>query len=706
MKGILKTVLEFLGVTAFVEEGGVKKLTEDQKQKMIQNFGEAFTTKFIADLEHESNGDGTGTATEDSAQLTELKNKLAASEQELANLRSSTSTFETDKADLMKTINEQKALITILSASDGVDPKPTHVSKGTETMDEKNDKFLFGIQQPFMAIDDAHPYNQRAYASLMEKHGIVIPFRKAASMDYESLKTDLGDYFRVRKQEQIQSFLQKLPSLETIFKVESGYQDQAVLINLFLTDDFSQAGNTGSTFENVVKGGYKFEPEILRMFDVMFAHKFTDLSKLEKTWMGYLNREGSSTMKWSFIQYILVETGKKLHNEREIRRVRGKRINPTLNVPGTALGASDGMLEFIKKQIALFKIKPFAIGEWTESNIAEYIRQATAMVPIVIRDTGTVVLYMSPDALTAYWKNLELLYGVNQDYTANIKYVKEYPNVKIETVPNMGVSKRMVWTVAGNFSLFEDQPNEMFNFSLEQQDWSLKVWSNWKESFWAYLIGKKHASAAEMPDDYSTQLIFCNDVDEPANYYVPMLADDTTPSVAQHTSIVSVANTVATAITDIDDAEINQEVRLKCGNSTNPITIAAANKFSLLTAAWNPAVGDVLILKKRSDGKFIEIDRQDATSKAIAIAADDTTPDVAAGDTFVTNANTAATAITTLDNAITGRVYTIYGAGSTNASTIANSGNFVLTAAMTLSAGKWIQLQKAANGKFYEINRG
>ena len=51
------------------------------------------------------------------------------------------------------------------------------------------------------------------------------------------------------------------------------------------------------------------------------------------------------------------------------------------------------------------------------------------------------------------------------------------------------------------------------------------------------------------------------------------------------------------------------------------------------------------------------------------------------------------------------RVYTIHGGSDTHASTIANAGNFVLTAAMTLGAGTWIQLQLAANGKFYEISR-
>lgn len=708
MRKLWATVLAFLQIQAFTEEDGVKKLTAEQKQKLSETFGEAFATKFAEDLERESKGQAEDTSNADAiagfqATIQNLTAEKTRLEQEATALKAEKATLETTAKSLRETI-------TVLSGK----PEPPAPAQGAgdqgqqdAAMDEKNDKFLFGQQFGFMAIDDAHPYNKRAYAAIMAKHGVMIPTINASSTDYSSLKTDLGEYYRIRKTDRIQSFLMKLPSIESIFPLESGYQDQAALVNMFLTDEFSQADNTvSSEFANVVKGGYKFEAEILTMYDVMFAHTFKGMKELEKNWLGYLNREGSSTMKWSFIEYILVETGKKLHNEREIRRLNGKRINPVANVPGTALGAADGLRTWLKKQLAAFKLRPFALGEWNESNISDYVRRATAMVPAVIRDSGMLRLYCSTDAVTAYHKNNEQLYGVNQDYKANIMYVKEYPNVKIVPVPNMAESKRMIWTIEGNISLFEDKPNEMYNFNLEQQDWSLKVWSNWKESVWAYMVGRKYSSLAEIPEDYSTQMIFCNDVDEPSSHFIKMTANDTTPSVALHTSLESVANSAATAITNIDDAAVGQLVRIKCGSATNAITIAASGNFSLLTAAWNPAVGDILELKKRSDGKFIEIARITASSNAIAIAADDASPDVAAGDTFITNANTAATAITTFDNAITGRVYTIFGNGSTNASTIANAGNFVLTAAMTLSAGTWIKLEKSAvNGKFYEISR-
>lgn len=718
MKQFMITVLAFLGIQAFAKDkDGKVALTEEQLTKLKGNLGEDFTEKFVAALSQDPDGNTTDdTAVQ--AMITAMNTKLQASVADTVRIESEKqqalrelTAEKTAKEKLAGIITEKDGIIATLTKKPEADPDPNPVMKNNPKnwVPSGQDTHLFGESQQFFAIDDAHGYNRRAYASIAARHGIeMFSPRAASSLDYSSLGSDLGEYYRIRKQDRVQSFLMSLPSLTAIFPLESGYQDQAVLVNMFLTDDFSQADSTslGSTFENVVKGGYKFEPETLTMYDVMFAHEFKQLKELEKSWIGYLNREGSSPMKWSFIEYILVETGKKLKNEQEQRRVRGVRKNPTANVAGTSLQASNGILKFIKIQLAAFKMQAFALGEWTPSNIAAHVKNGTKLIPEVIRDSGRLILYMSTDAFSDYHTNLETLYGLNQDYKGGIDYVKEYPSVKIVAIPGMAPSKRLIWTVEGNISLFEDKSGEMLAFNMEQQDWRLKVWSNWRESVWAYMVGRKYSSAAEMPGDYSTQMIFCNDVDEPSEFFVSMDANDTTPSVLNHTSLISVANSVGTAITGIDDCAVGQQVILKCGNATNAITIAAAGNFSLLTAAWTPAVGDKLYIKKRSDGKFIEIKREAVTSTAIALTADDTTPDVSAGTSFITVVNTVPTAISTLDNAVTGTVYTLYGGSDTNAVTMANAGNLVLTAAMTLSAGTYITLEKAANGKFYEIARG
>lgn len=713
MKRVIAMFYALLSIEAFTKgpDGNIC-FTDEQKAKLeAAGLGDDIQAKFIAAFAKDAEKETPESQVLVDTITASMQEKLTASIAEQGRLNVLLTAEKSAKEKAEAAVTEQKLIIARLQKKPEDDP-PSNLNdptmKDKPWIPKSGATHLFAVAEPFFAVDDAHPYNQRAMAAISARHGVSIaaPMHINAAIDYSSLSADLGDFYRTRKQDRIQSFLTDLPSITSVFPTESGVQDQTALVNMFLTE-FSQADNTSSTFGNVVKGSFKFEAEIITMFDVMFAHKFTDLKKLEKQWIGYLNKEGSSTMKWSFIEFIMVEVGRQLKNEQEMRWINGIRKNPIQNVSGTAMGASNGFRKFIANQIAAFKIKPFTLGEWTESNIVSNIELGTSMIPAAIRDSGRVVLYMAPAALTAYHKNLEILTGIMPTYKPGQMTVKNYDSVSIEVVPNMGVSKRLVWSIKGNIHTFEDQPNEMLNFSFQQEDWGLKVWSNWKESVWAYLVGKKYASAADMPDDYSTQMIWTNDVDLPAGFYLPMDTNDTSPSIANHTSLISVENSQATAITDFDDAVTGQTIRVKCGPGANPITIAKANKFSLLSAAWTPEPGNVLVIKKRSDGKWIELERITEETDAIVIADGDTTPDVSKGTKFITSSNTAACAITALDNAIYDTEYVIMGGSDNHSSTIANAGNFSLTAAMTLAAGTFIKLQKSrVDDKLWEIDRG
>ena len=621
-----------------------------------------------------------------------------------------------DKAVIARKSNEIASLqdkVKTLSEAAENDPGKgaQHAPAGAQAFNLDDTEQLAGIAGEMYSMESA--YNQRARAALLARRGIMLSAPAASSTDYSRLTADLGAFYRIPWQERLQSLLFNLPTIEAIFPLESGYQDLATLVNVWL-GEFSQADNTASDFDNVVKGGYEFDNETLRMYSVMFAHKFTNLKELERTWIGSLNLEGSQPIKWSFIEYLLSETAKKLHNEREQRRVNGVRKDPDLNKAGRAMDAADGLYEFIRKKVdgfvdvnngnTVYQIKPFVLGALSVANIGEKIYQATSQIPAEIRDSGQLRLYMPSHMIVWYHKYNEAHYGTNQDYKADIMYVKEYPSVLIKAVPNADNHHRLIWTLEGNIKTFEHQPGEMTRFSIEQQDWTLKVWSNWKESIWARAVGYKYTDPTAM--DGSRQLIWCNEYDRPDSYFVTSEPDNN-PDAKLHTSIVTVPNTSTLSITDIDNAPVGKVITLKCGSVDAGVKIEASGKFSLLASAWEPAVGDFIKLMKRSDGKFIEVGRNTAaTTDAYQFAADDTTPSVDGANVFVVGENTKATAITALDDAVVGEVYTIYGSGSTNASTIANSGNFVLTAAVTLSEGHFIKLVKADDGKFYEVSRG
>lgn len=725
-------VMAILGIKDWNKDADKKNalLAEEKEKLKNMGFNETFLTGFCEALSNDFPDDKSQGSTEngtvipdDSASNAVIKGLLADITAKLATAQVEIETLTKEKGELSTEVVAKRTEITGLNQkikmlSDMAElDKGTGAQNGTIIPDAKNivlnwddDKQLGGITGEMYGMDRA--YNQRLRAEMLYRKGIAVQVPTASSIDYSRLKEDLGAFYRVPWQDRLQSFLMVLPSIESIFPLESGYQDLAVLTNIWL-GEFSQADNTASDFDNVTKGNYEFDNETLRMFSVMFAHKFKDLKALEKSWIGSYNKEGSQVIKWSFIEYILAETAKKLHNEREQRRVNGVRKEPDLNKPGRAMGAADGIYEFLNKKVVghidinngklVYQVKPFELGTLSPENIGEKVYQATSMIPAVLRDSGTLALYMPSHMIVWYHKYNELHYAQNQDYKANIMYVKEYPSVKLIAVPNADNHHRIFWTLEGNIHTFEDQPGEMTKFNIEQQDWTLKVWSNWKESTWAYAVGFKYTKKEDM--DYSRQMIFCNEYDRPESYFIE--ADkDAQPSAKYHTSIVTVANTNLLAITDIEDAEVGKIVTLKCGNTNKGVKIDKSGNFSLISEAWNPKKGDMIRLMKRDDGKFIEIGRETGAADALQFAPDETTPSLQGGSVFVTGENTKATVITNFTDAIAGKTYTIHGSGKENASTIATGGSFVLTSALTLSTGKFIKLVKTDDGKFYEVARG
>ena len=730
----IPAVKAILGIEAWSKDADKKDaLLEEQKQKLkalnfndtfINGFCEALKDGFPEDSSRKDGDSGTKGSGPDpntsnaviQGLLGDMTAKLVAAQEEIAVLTK-------EKGELSQEVSAKQTEITGLQtkiqALSGLAEQDG--GKGSQharlepdakdiVMNWDDEKQLGGLSGEMFAMD--RPYNQRLRAEMLYRKGLTVQVPTASSIDYSRLKEDLGAFYRIPWQERLQSFLTLLPSIESIFPLESGYQDLAVLTNIWL-GEFSQADNTASDFDNVTKGNYEFDNETLRMSSVMFAHKFKDLKALEKSWIGSYNKEGSQVIKWSFIEYILAETAKKLHNEREQRRINGVRKEPDLNKPGRAMEAADGLYEFLNKKVnghidinngkLVYQVKPFELGTLSPENIGEKIYLGTSMIPAVLRDSGSLALYMPSHMIVWYHKYNEMHYGQNQDYKAGIMFVKEYPSVKLIPVPNADNHHRIFWTMEGNIHLFEHQSGEMTRFNIEQQDWTLKVWSNWKESVWAYAVGFKYTKKEDM--DYTRQMIFCNEYDRPASYFVE--ADkDAQPSAGSHTSIVTASNTNLLAITDIENAEVGSVITLKCGSVNKGVKIDKSGKFDLISAAWEPKKGDMIRLMKRQDGKFIELGRETGATGALQFPDDEATPSLQGGDVFVTGANTTPTAITNFTDAVPGKTYTIHGNGDKNASTIAAGGNFVLTSEMTLGTGKFIRLVKADDGKFYEVARG
>jgi len=92
-------------------------------------------------------------------------------------------------------------------------------------------------------------------------------------------------------------------------------------------------------------------------------------------------------------------------------------------------------------------------------------------------------------------------------------------------------------------------------------------------------------------------------------------------------------------------------------------------------------------------------------SSSNTAAADDTTPSVLYTNVLLLGDNTGATAITQLDDAFAGQEVVLVVTGSSNTPTIADSGNFNLSAAWAPGTGDTLTLVSSDGSTWYEISR-
>lgn len=425
------------------------------------------------------------------------------------------------------------------------------------------------------------------------------------SLDYTDLENELGKYYQVRRQDAVIDYLFRLDSISRIFPVRYNVQDEEIITNVFEGKSYSQPFQSGRVFA----GGFKFQPDKAKVKDVMFKYKFSDLKELERQYIGYLNTNGSEPIKWGFIEWIMVMCGTIQINEVEQRRVLGVRLDPTAEKPAHFMYASDGVLTTLDKKKEANQIYVLKDAKaYTTAGLLEYVR---GFVRTVWRLKGAVAfrgmnLYMNeldvPDFLEQYREK----YGKDSNYTGESLEVKDFPMPNIIPVPNMGDRKDMWMCPPNAVEVQENAPGEFMAYHFQRDFEELYVMSYKKEGTFLF-AGRKFSSQSDLVASKGKHTnIFAN------NPVLELDADATTVDAAESDMFETVANTGATAITDILNASEGVAYKIVCGSTTNATTIAQADKFSTITAAYTPTeVGDYIkVVFDAKNSKFIELERK------------------------------------------------------------------------------------------------
>lgn len=504
--------------------------------------------------------------------------------------------------------------------------------------------FLFGIENPIFSmstrwnkiasnpklkatLEDPTPEEERSFQAEATRFGVSLKQRYQHLMSERRLNPELlsaafttnttdlsaaglGNQYLVRRMDALIARIISLDEVGHLFQTRYGIIDRELITNAIFTE-VTQAFQKG----NVFKGSMKLQPDLGYVDDIMIKVEFGSMKEIERLYIGYLNTNGSDPIKWGMIEFALLNLMRAAMNEYNVRKIMGIGVKPESGVAGAALTSSTGVLYTLIRLFHENKINPHYDPSYaTYDNLTFFDAVSTFKDDVLEslnafdQDLKGKALYLNKAHRPWWLANLRTKFGKDMDFNGPQGYANMIPDTEIPIiwVPNMGNTKVMWFDIPGNIQFLENVPGELYALKIKEDMEEVKAYSYAKEGTSAAYSGIKFATRAQLEaNNYELQQIFMS---KP----ITMLdADATTINGITNFWFGTKANTVATAITDITSAKKGRAYIIECTNVTNASTIAKADKFATLTAAWTPtAVGDyIMVIINEAGTGFLELER-------------------------------------------------------------------------------------------------
>lgn len=418
-------------------------------------------------------------------------------------------------------------------------------------------------------------------------------------------KAGLGDQFVVLRQDALIARVLQVRDLTQFFPVAYGYQDRGLVFNAFF-DEVSQAYQSGEVF----KGGMKIENHMGYVDDAMIKMEWGPMKELERKYIGYLNKEGSDPIKWTMIEYQLLNTLITAQVEQNKRRMRGIYVKPEQGVAGSYNNAGTGVLYTLLRYVHQYDIKPHASDVYRSyaqatmlAAVQEFIADVRASITEDM-DLDQHCIYLNKNHQAWWIKNVRATYGKDTDFSGTMGALNIVPDttVRIIWLPYLGQLPFMMLHQPGNIQFLEFVPGEMLAMKMQEQMEQVRAWSTWKEGCSASFTGRSFDTKKAMDDNnYEWQQIFIN-------LFAATIVDKLDANKGFWLTTGSA--TTQETYTDIENAKAGVAYCIECGDKTHLPKIAKSGKFANLTAAFNASeVGDYIMVILGNDGNFRELER-------------------------------------------------------------------------------------------------
>lgn len=502
-------------------------------------------------------------------------------------------------------------------------------------------QYLFGVEHPMFSMEkrwNKIAANPRAASALPEVDEQVdgVEFHKAACAYAKTLKeryqflqenkmldaralsegkyatnyggvdnAGLGNQFVVLRQDAIIARVLEKRDLTQFFPVQYGIQDRGLIFNAFF-DEVSQAYQSGETF----KGGMKIENQMGYVDDSMIKIEWGPMKELERKYIGYLNKEGSDPIKWTMIEYQLLNTLLNAQAEQSKRRMRGIYVKPEKGVAGSYLNAGTGLLYTLLRYVHQYDIKPHvdaAYRSYTPATMLSAVQEFVADVTASVTEDMELdkhCLYLNRNHQSWWIKNVRSTYGKDTDFAGPMGALNVVPDTTVQIIwlPYLGQLPFMMMHEPGNILFLEYVPGEMLAVKMQEQMEQVRAWSTWKEGCSATFTGRRFSTKKEMDDNhYEWQQIFIN-------LFAATIVDKV--DGAQGFWHVTGETTTKDTYTDIANAKAGVAYCIEAGVATHLPKVEKSGKFANIKSAFTAtAVGDYLMVILDKDGNFRELER-------------------------------------------------------------------------------------------------
>lgn len=634
------SVIELLHLKQKIDDK--KPFTKEEFNSIVAEYQKKYQTTLKDDLEAEEK------SKKDDEQQAEMQAMLNSIQQVVATINPTSESTEQPQQDatlasILESLNGIRADFKALGERPETDLPEQTVTVSPVSINGfgNTPQYLFGVEHPMFSMEkrwNKIAANPRAASALPEVDEQVdgVEFHKAACAYAKTLKeryqflqenkmldaralsegkyatnyggvdnAGLGNQFVVLRQDAIIARVLEKRDLTQFFPVQYGIQDRGLIFNAFF-DEVSQAYQSGETF----KGGMKIENQMGYVDDSMIKIEWGPMKELERKYIGYLNKEGSDPIKWTMIEYQLLNTLLNAQAEQSKRRMRGIYVKPEKGVAGSYLNAGTGLLYTLLRYVHQYDIKPHADAAYRSytpatmlSAVQEFVADVTASVTEDM-ELDKHCLYLNRNHQSWWIKNVRSTYGKDTDFAGPMGALNVVPDTTVQIIwlPYLGQLPFMMMHEPGNILFLEYVPGEMLAVKMQEQMEQVRAWSTWKEGCSATFTGRRFDTREKMEENaYEWQQIFINlfaativdKIDGKAGFW-HVTGDSTTQDT----------------YTEIANAKAGVAYCIEAGVATHLPKVAKSGKFGKISAAFTAtAVGDYLMVILDKDGNFRELER-------------------------------------------------------------------------------------------------